>query len=453
MPANTSFDAIVIGGGHNGLVNGAYLAKSGLKTLIIERRHIVGGAAITEELIPGFHFTTFSYALSLLRPDIIHDLELTQHGFMPIQMPSAFAPMENGDYLLMGTDRNTNLKEIARHSKHDADAMDQYEFDMAQVCQALKPLMDAAPPNIFGNDPADALQLADLAKRMKSLPARVLQNCIRLLTGSSADFLDDYFESDIIKGWLSSSSIIGSKVGPRSQGSGLVLLFHNLGEHDGHFGSWAFHKGGNGGFTQVLARAAQAFGAEIVTDTPVSHVINENGRVKGVMLEDGTELKAKVVVSSLDPRRTFTQLVDPADLPTELNDSIRRFRFQGTSAKVNFALDGCAALSRPRRPHRSVPRLHQHRSVDGLPRAGIRRRQVRLVQQAPVHRRLPAVVRRSRHGPARQARDVVLHPIRAVHVEGRRLGHRAPSVRRHGAGHASNRSSQVSAISCCTARW
>ncbi|MGZ4771948.1 MAG: phytoene desaturase family protein, partial [Ilumatobacteraceae bacterium] len=262
MPSSRSFDAIVIGGGHNGLVNGAYLAKSGLRTLIIERRHIVGGAAITEELIPGFHFTTFSYALSLLRPDIIHDLELTKHGFMPIQMPSAFAPMEDGDYLLMGTDRNENLKQIARHSKHDADAMDQYEFDMAQVCQAFKPLMDSAPPNLFGNDPADALQLADLAKRLKALPSRVLQNCIRLLTGSSADFLDDYFDSDIIKGWLSSSSIIGSKVGPRSQGSGLVLLFHNLGEHDGHFGSWAFHKGGNGGFTQVLARAAQSFGAE-----------------------------------------------------------------------------------------------------------------------------------------------------------------------------------------------
>jgi phytoene dehydrogenase-like protein len=292
MTAKRSYDAIVIGGGHNGLVNGAYLAKSGLRTLIIERRHIVGGAAITEELIPGFHFTTFSYALSLLRPDIIHELELTKHGFMPIQMPSAFAPMENGDYLLMGTDRNENLKEIARHSKHDADAMDQYEFDMAQVCQALKPLVDSAPPNLFGNDPADAMQLADLARRMKSLPPRVLQNCIRLLTGSSADFLDDYFESDIIKGWLSSSSIIGSKVGPRSQGSGLVLLFHNLGEHDGHFGSWAFHKGGNGGFTQVVARAAQAFGAEIVVDTPVDHVMTNHGKATGVALAVASASKA-----------------------------------------------------------------------------------------------------------------------------------------------------------------
>src|SRR3954454_7450885 len=340
MTSKRSYDAIVIGGGHNGLVNGAYLAKSGLRTLIIERRSIVGGAAITEELIPGFHFTTFSYALSLLRPDIIHELELTTHGFMPIQMPSAFAPMENGDYLLMGTDRNTNLKEIARHSKHDADAMDQYEYDMAQVCQALKPLVDAAPPNLFGNDPEDALQLADLARRLKALPSRVLQNCIRLLTGSSADFLDDYFESDIIKGWLSSSSIIGSKVGPRSQGSGLVLLFHNLGEHDGHLGSWAFHKGGNGGLTQVLNRAAQAYGAEVRLGAHVTDLITQEGRAVGVALEDGTEFRAPVVVSALDPRRTFLDLCDPRELPLDLVDNVRRMKFRGVSAKVNFALDG-----------------------------------------------------------------------------------------------------------------
>src|SRR5437764_13857265 len=142
MTSQRSYDAIVIGGGHNGLVNGAYLAKSGLRTLIIERRPIVGGAAITEELIPGFHFTTFSYALSLLRPDIIHELELTSHGFMPIQMPSAFAPMENGDYLLTWTDRNTNLKEIARHSQHDADEMYQYSYDMAQARPELKTLLN-----------------------------------------------------------------------------------------------------------------------------------------------------------------------------------------------------------------------------------------------------------------------------------------------------------------------
>ena len=340
MTVNRNYDAIIVGGGHNGLTNGAYLAKAGLRTLIIEKRHLVGGAAITEELVPGFQFTTFSYALSLLRPDIVHDLELPKHGFMPIQMPTNFAPMENGDYLLQGTDRDLNLKEIARHSKHDADAMDQYDHDLAQVWQALKPLMDQVPPNLFSNDADNLLALADLAKRLRNLPKRVLTNIIRLLTGSAADFLDDYFESDIVKGSMSSSSIIGSKVGPMSQGSGLVLLFHSMGEHDGSYGTWAFHKGGNGGFTQVLARAAQAHGAEIMLDADVLNVITSNGRATGVAMRDGTEFHAPVVVSALDPRRTFTQLVDPRELPTDLVEDIGRFKFQGTSAKVNFALDG-----------------------------------------------------------------------------------------------------------------
>ena len=167
-----------------------------------------------------------------------------------------------------------------------------------------------------------------------------MHDLVRLLTGSIADFLDDYFESEILKGWLASASIIGTKVGPYSQGSGLVLLYHMLGEHDGVFGTWAFHKRGNGGFTQVLARAAQAFGAEIALESPVANVITRNGRATGVALADGSEYHADVVVSAVDPRRTFLELVDPLELPTDLVESIRRFRFQGTSSKVNFALDG-----------------------------------------------------------------------------------------------------------------
>lgn len=334
------YDAIIVGGGHNGLTNGAYLAKSGLKVLILERRDLVGGAAITEELYPGFNFTTFSYALSLLRPDIIHELDLVKHGFMPILMPSSFAPMENGDYLLLGQDRDENLREILRHSAHDADAMDRYEYDMERVCQLIKPLFDKAPPNLFGKSPEDLEDLAWLASHLGGAEPKVVHDLVRLLTGSSADFLDDYFESDIVKGYLASSGIIGTKVGPMSQGSGLVLLYHSMGEHDGHFGAWAFHKGGNGGFTQVLARAAQAFGAEIMLNAPVDSVITKEGRAVGVALEDGTELSANVVVSALDPRRTFMQLVEPRELPSDLVEAINRYRFQGTSAKVNFALDG-----------------------------------------------------------------------------------------------------------------
>ncbi|MFN8195993.1 MAG: NAD(P)/FAD-dependent oxidoreductase [Nocardioidaceae bacterium] len=338
-PRSREYDVIVVGGGHNGLTHGAYLAKAGLKTLVLERRHLVGGAAITEELLPGFNFTTFSYALSLLRPDIIHELNLVEHGFMPLLMPNSFAPKEDGDYLLLTMDRDENLREIMRHSAHDADAMDRYEYDMERVCQLVKPLFDRVPPNPWGTSAEDADNVAWLLKHLGSAPRKVAHDLVRLLTGSAADFLDDYFESDILKGYLASSGIIGTKVGPMSQGSGLVLLFHSLGEHDSHFGAWAFHKGGNGGFTQVLSRAAQAFGAEVVLDAEVDRVITKNGRAVGVALADGTELKAKAVSSALDPRRTFTQLVDPRELPSELVEAINRYRFQGTSSKVNFALD------------------------------------------------------------------------------------------------------------------
>src|SRR5262245_50297829 len=305
--SNTEYDAIVVGGGHNGLVNGAYLAKAGLRTLILERRHLVGGAAITEELYPGFHFTTCSAARSLLRPDIVQDMNPVEHGFLPIEMPSTFAPMENGDYLLLGSDEDENMQEIRRHSKHDADAYERYEHDMSRVVQVVRPLLEKPPPNLWGKTPEDAEALADFVSHLKGVEPKVLHDLIRLLTGSAADFLDDYFESDILKGYIASSGIIGTKVGPMSQGSGLVLLYHLMGEHDGEYGAWGFHKGGNGGFTQVLARAAQAYGAEIRLESPVDTVMIKHGRAVGVRLgdADGTELKADVVVSALDPRRTF----------------------------------------------------------------------------------------------------------------------------------------------------
>ncbi|MGH2357993.1 MAG: phytoene desaturase family protein, partial [Candidatus Limnocylindria bacterium] len=201
------YDAIVIGGGHNGLVNGAYLARGGLKTLICEQRHLVGGAAITEELRPGYWFTTFSYALSLLRPQIIHELELPRHGFMPLLMASKFAPGEDGEYLLFSRNRDENLREIARLSPHDADAYEAYGHDLDRVCQAVKPLLDMAPPDIFSDDPEELVALAALGSRLRSLDKRTLHNAVRLLTGSVADFLDDYFESELLKGWIASSGI------------------------------------------------------------------------------------------------------------------------------------------------------------------------------------------------------------------------------------------------------
>ncbi|MEO6577293.1 MAG: NAD(P)/FAD-dependent oxidoreductase, partial [Candidatus Limnocylindria bacterium] len=225
----------------------------------------------------------------------------------------------------------------------DADGYEQYSHDLDRVCQAIKPLLDTVPPDPFSDDPEELMAMAALGSRLRGLDKRTLHNAARLLTGSAADFLDHYFESPLLKGYLASSSIIGTKVGPRSQGSGLVLLFHSLGEHDGEFGSWAFHKGGNGGFTQVLARAAQSFGAEIRLESPVERVLTREGEATGVALADGTEIAADTVVSALDPRRTFLELMDPRELPDDLVEDIRRLKFQGVSSKVNFALDALPA--------------------------------------------------------------------------------------------------------------
>lgn len=338
--ASGEWDAIIVGGGHQGLTAAAYLAKAGLRTLVLEQRHLVGGAAITEELRPGFKFTTFSYALSLLRPEIIHELNLVEHGFMPLMMPSSFHPTGDGDYLLFGDDLGENLQMIRRHSAHDADAYLRYHHDLDRVCQAVRPLFDNAPPDFWSDDPADRADVEWLVRHLGGLDRKTVHDVVRLVTGSSADWVEDYFEHPAIAGYHVSSGVIGSKLGPMSPGSGLVLLFHKMGEHDGHLGSWAFHKGGNGGFTQVLARAAQAYGATIRLDSPVEAVLTVDGQARGVALKDGTEFRAPIVVSALDARRTFTQLVDPATLPGELVDAVTRTKYRGVSSKVNFALDG-----------------------------------------------------------------------------------------------------------------
>ncbi len=333
-------DAIVIGGGHNGLVNAAYLAKSGLETLVLERRPFVGGAAITEELLPGFKFTTFSYALSLIRPDIVQDLDLAEHGMKVLPLPHTFQVGRNGEYLVMSADTMENYHEIARHSRSDAEAYLDFAHMTERLCHAMKPLMDMVPPNALSDDPGDRKEMAALQEYLDGLDPDIRELLDVIWTGSVSEILDRYFENELVKSLLASSSIIGSKVGPRSPGSALVWLYHVIGEYDGVFGEWGFHKGGNGGFTQVLARAAEALGVTIRVDAPVAEVIVADGVATGVRLDDGEEILAPVVVSALDPRRTFTQLVDPTTLPDSLIGPISEMKFQGTAAKVNFALTG-----------------------------------------------------------------------------------------------------------------
>ena len=338
MNRHESYDAIVVGGGHNGLVNAAYLAKSGLKTIVLERRYLVGGAAITEELIPGFKFTTFSYAISLLRPEIVQELDLVKHGFMVLPMVNTFQPGYHGEHLILGSDPDVNYHEIARHSIEDAEAAQDLDHLISRMARAIKPWMDRIPPNRLSSDPVEVNALNELKVYLEDLDPEVLDLIEKCTTCSIAEILEGYFETDLIKAMYASSGIIGSRCGPRDRESGLVWLFHKLGEYDGLPGSWGFHKGGNGGFTQALARSVEDFGGKVRTNAGVDKVLYEDGKVSGVLLQDGSILKANVVVSALDPRQTFTRLVEPGDLPKDLVDCIENLKFQGTAAKVNFAL-------------------------------------------------------------------------------------------------------------------
>jgi phytoene dehydrogenase-like protein len=338
MNRSESYDVIVVGGGHNGLVNAAYLAKSGLKTIVLERRYLVGGAAITEELIPGFKFTTFSYAISLLRPEIVQELDLVKHGFMVLPMVNTFQPGYHGEHLILGSDPDVNYHEIAKHSIEDAEAAQDLDHLISRMARAIKPWMDRIPPNRLSSDPVEVNALNELKVYLEDLDPEVLDLIEKCTTCSIAEILEGYFETDLIKAMYASSGIIGSRCGPRDRESGLVWLFHKLGEYDGLPGSWGFHKGGNGGFTQALARSVEDFGGEVRTNAGVDKVLYEDGKVSGVLLQDGSILKANVVVSALDPRQTFTRLVEPGDLPKDLVDCIENLKFQGTAAKVNFAL-------------------------------------------------------------------------------------------------------------------
>ncbi|HTR19902.1 MAG TPA: NAD(P)/FAD-dependent oxidoreductase [Gemmatimonadales bacterium] len=333
-----TYDAIVIGGGHNGLITAAYLARAGKRVVVLERRDLVGGAAVSEQVFPGFTYSVFSYVVSLLRPEIIRDLDLPRHGLEILPLESTVTPMENGDYLAAWGDADRSRRELARHSPRDAEAMIEFGRLMHHMAHAVKPILSMVPPDPTSLSPKELWGLLKLGKHFRDIGQERFHALFKLMTMSSADYLDEWFETDVLKATKSASGIIGTFLGPRSPGTAYVLLHHYMGEIDGSFRAWGFAKGGTGAISEAIAGAARRLGAEVRTGVGVRQVIVKEGQATGVALDNGDELHAKVVVSSLDPHRSFLKLLDEKTLPEDFVAGIRRFKFRGSSGKVNLAL-------------------------------------------------------------------------------------------------------------------
>jgi phytoene dehydrogenase-like protein len=333
------YDAIVIGGGHNGLVTAAYLARAGMRTVVLERRHVLGGAAVTEEIVPGFRFSVASYVVSLLRPEIVRELELPRHGLEILPLDGTLTPLDD-DYLWRVNDHGRTVRELRRWSRSDAEAYEEYSRLMVQMARFIKPILSAVPPDQGRPNPLEWLPLAGLARSFSGLPRRLKDTFIQLMTMSAADFLDQWFETDPLKATMSASGIIGTFQGVRSPGTAYVLLHHYMGEIDGAFRAWGIPRGGTGGVSLAIASAARAQGAEIRTEAPVARIDVQRGRAAGVTLESGEQLTADVVLSSADARVTLIDLLEPGTLDPEFETEVRRYKFRGSSGKVNLALDG-----------------------------------------------------------------------------------------------------------------
>ena len=291
MASNASgkYDAIVIGGGHNGLVNAAYLAKAGKKVLVLERRHVLGGAACTEEIFPGFKFSVCSYVVSLLRPEIIRELDLPRHGLEILPLDGTFTPMPNGDHLWRVNDHGMTRREIARHSKFDAEAYDEFGKAMLQMCRFVKPILAMVPPDPTTLNPKDLMKLLFLGRRFKDLSGEDKYNQVQLMTMSAIDFLDQWFETDVLKATMSASGIIGTFLGVRSPGTAYVLLHHYMGEIDGAFRAWGFARGGTGAISNAIADSARELGVEIKTQVAIAQILVKDGKAIGVATTAGDE--------------------------------------------------------------------------------------------------------------------------------------------------------------------
>lgn len=334
------YDAIVIGAGHNGLTNACYLARAGLSVLVLERNPYIGGAAVSRELYPGFTYSNCSYVCSLLRPEIFRELELPRHGLQVVPYEGNMTLMRNGDYFASYDDPDSLRREMARHSKRDAEAYPRFAHAVMRHCRFIKPLLLRTPPDPASFKPRDLMELLHLGRTFHNLGEQQMYDTIRFWTMSIAEFLDEFFESEVIKATLAGSGIIGTALGPYSPGSAYVLLHHYMGEVDGTIGAWGFARGGMGAVTQAMATALKAFGGEIRTESEVARVMVKDGKAVGVALANGDEYRAKSVISNLDVRRTFLKIMDANDLPAEFLERVRNFKIRGSSGKLNIALDG-----------------------------------------------------------------------------------------------------------------
>ncbi|HEY3007992.1 MAG TPA: NAD(P)/FAD-dependent oxidoreductase [Micromonosporaceae bacterium] len=334
------YDVIIIGGGHNGLIAAAYLARAGRRVVVLERRHIVGGAAVSERPFgPDFTVTSLSYVVSWLPRDLVRDLRLAEHGYHLYPQGPYFAPRRDGRYLHLAVDPVRRHAEISKFAKRDADAYEEWERWLAGLARLVGPLLDQVPPKLGSKRPADLIGQAGLLKTLRRADVRAAFDLTRLFTASCADLVEERFESDAMRGVLSVSSVIGSWAGPRSAGSAYVMLHHHLGETDGQAAAWGFPRGGMGSVTQAIAAAARSFGAELRTNAPVARIDTRAGAVEGVTLQDGTQLRAGTVITTAHPAISFLRLLDRGELPADFIADIEAYRSRSGTVKVNFAVD------------------------------------------------------------------------------------------------------------------
>jgi phytoene dehydrogenase-like protein len=333
------YDAIIIGGGHNGLVTACYLARAKWKVLVLERRYLVGGACVTEEAFPGFKVSTAAYVNSLFHPQIIRDLRMKDYGFALLERnPSSFTPFLDGRYLMMGPDAALNVREIAKFSTKDAEAYPKYEKMLERVAAVIEPTLQMIPPNIINPGLGGLWKLMQMGRSFQKLGTD-LGEAVEILTGPARPLLDRWFESEELKATLATDAIIGAFAAPSMPGTAYVLFHHVMGETNGKRGVWAYVKGGMGGLTQALAGAARDLGVDIRLNAEVARIlVNSGGAVTGVALASGEEFHASKVASNLDCRLTFTKLMDPKILPPDFAEAIGRISYDSASLKINVAL-------------------------------------------------------------------------------------------------------------------